>query len=54
MDCDIQLPMDSTFLDNVKFLGFVLNDKISLSKQVSSVCAGCCYFLGKFYSQAGL
>ena len=50
MVCDIQLPMNSIFLDNVKFLGFVLDEKASLSRQVSSVCAGCCYFIRKIYS----
>ena len=50
MVCDIQLPMNSKFLDNVKFLGFVLDDKPSLSRQVSSVCTGGCYFIRKIYS----
>ena len=34
--------MDSKFSDNVKFLGSALDDKLSLSRQVSSVCT-CCY-----------
>ena len=45
MVCDIQLPMDSKFSDNVKILDFVLDDKLSLSRQVSSVCTCCYYFL---------
>ena len=38
MVCDIQLPMDSKFLNNMKLLSFELDDKNSFSKQVNSVC----------------
>ena len=39
MDCDIQLRMDSKFSFNVKFLGFVLDDKLFPSKLVQCVQA---------------
>ena len=47
---DIQLPMGSKFSNNLKFLDNVLDDKLSLSRQVSLVCACSYYNLRKIYS----
>ena len=49
-NADLKLPMDSKFLNHVKFLGFILDDKLLVSKQISSVTSACYYMLRKMYS----
>ena len=47
---DLKLPMDSKFSNHVKFLGFLLDDKLLFSKQISSVTSACYYVPRKIYS----
>ena len=47
---DLKLPMDSKFSTYVKFLGFILDDKLLCTKQISSVTSACYYMLRKIYS----
>ena len=42
--------MDSKFSNHVKFLGFILFDKLLFSKQISSVTSTCYYMLWRIYS----
>ena len=42
--------MDSKQSDHVNFLGFVLDDRILFTKQISSVTSACYYMLRKIYS----
>ena len=50
LNCDIELPTDANFSNNVTLLGFKLDSRLSYAKQVSSVCRRCYYFLRKNYS----
>ena len=50
LNCDIELPTDANFSNNVTLLGFNLDSRLSYAKQVSSVCRRCYYFLRKIYS----
>ena len=43
-------PMDSKFSNHVKFVGFILDDKLLISRQISSVTSACYYMLRKIYS----
>ena len=47
---DIKLLMDSKFSNHVKFPGFILDEKLLFSKQISSVTSACQYVLQKIYS----
>ena len=49
-NADLKLPMDSKFLNHVKFFGFILDDKLLFSKQISTVTSACYYMLRKIYS----
>ena len=50
LDSDIELPKDANFSYNVSLLGFNLDSRLSYTKQVSSVCRRCYYFLRNIYS----
>ena len=50
---DLKLPVDSKFLKDVKFLGFILDDKLLFLKQISSVTSACCYMLRKSIRDPG-
>ena len=50
LNADLKLPMDSKFWKHVKFFGFILDDKLLFSKQISSVTSACYYVLRKIYS----
>ena len=50
LNCDIELPTDANFANNVTLLGFTLDSRLSYAKQVSSVCRRCYYFLREIYS----
>ena len=49
-NADSNFPMDSKFLNQVKFLGFFLNDKPLFSEQISLVTSACYYVLQIVYS----
>ena len=42
--------MDSKFSNHVKFVGFILDDKLSISRRIRSVTSACYYMLRKIYS----
>ena len=47
---DIELPTGANFSSNVTLFGFNIDFRLSYTKQVSSVCRRCYYFLRKIYS----
>ena len=47
---DIEFQTDIDFSNNVTLLGFNLDYRLSYTKQVSSVCRRCFYFMRKNYS----
>ena len=46
-NADLKIPMDFKFSNQVKFLGFILDDKLLFSKQISSVTSACYFMLRK-------
>ena len=48
LNCDIELPMDANFSNNVTLLRFNLDSRLSYAK--CFVCRRCYYFLRKIYS----
>ena len=44
-NCDIELPAEANFSNNVNFLGFKFDSRLSYTKQVSSVYRRCYYLL---------
>ena len=48
--CDIELQTDANFSNIVTLLGFNLDSRLSYTKQISSMCRRCYYFLRKIYS----
>ena len=50
LNADLKLPMDSLFSDHVKFLGFILVDRLLFPRQISPVTSACYYMLRKIYS----
>ena len=49
-NADLKLPMDSFFSDHLKFLGFILDDRLLFTRQISPVTSACYYMLRKIYS----
>ena len=49
-NCDIELPTDANFSNNLTLLGFNLDSRLSYTKLVISVCRRCYHFLRKVYS----